>query len=202
MAILVADRLQRTPGSRNGRIALFHHVRHLSPGYAIAVGAHLLFVSSGASRKVMSTPMSVKMRARSTSLLEALGGVRIGARHDENVGARLAGIDGRLDPGDGFVAIHRLLAAGVTAAFGRHLILNHHTGESRARISAHRALHVQGIAVAGIAIADDRDRDRLEVSITSAMKSASDTSLIRSCAGGWLPSSSMSHLFVELTGLG
>jgi len=55
---------------------------------------------------------------------------------NEYVGAGLARIDGRLDPRVRFLGVHGLLAAGVAAAFRRHLVFDHHAGESCARIAA------------------------------------------------------------------
>ena len=72
----------------------------------------------------------------------------------------LVQLAGRLHPRVGLVAVHGLLATGMTTAFGRHLIFDHHAGETRARIAAYRALHIQGVSVTGIAVADDRNGDR------------------------------------------
>lgn len=46
----------------------------------------------------------------------------------------------------------------MTAAFGGHLILQHDSGKARFRELVHRALHIGGIAVAGVSITDHGDR--------------------------------------------
>jgi hypothetical protein len=93
--------------------------------------------------------------------VEAMDGAGIGARHDQQIGAALAGVDGRAEPELRLVPGDDLLAARVATALGRDLVLDHGTGKARARIALERPAYVHRIAVARVGIADDRDPDRL-----------------------------------------
>ena len=89
-------------------------------------------------------------------LVEAVHRARIGPRHDQDVGVgarvhRGADLHARL------LARDHLLAAGVAAFLRADLILDHHAGRAGAGIFDHRALDVERIAVAGVAVADQRD---------------------------------------------
>jgi hypothetical protein len=53
-----------------------------------------------------------------------------------------------------------LLAARVSAALRRELVLDHRAREAGLRVAGDRAAHVHRVAVAGVGVADHRDRDR------------------------------------------
>ena len=81
----------------------------------------------------------------------------VGAAQDEDVGARLAGIDGGAQAGHGLVPVDHADAGRQAAAFGQCLVLDHDAGEAGIGVARHRAFDVDGVAVAGVAIADHRD---------------------------------------------
>jgi hypothetical protein len=49
----------------------------------------------------------------------------------------------------------------MSAAFGKNLILDEHAGQSRALVGAHRTGGVGDVAEPGIAVAEDRNRNRV-----------------------------------------
>ncbi len=85
-------------------------------------------------------------------------GVRSG--HDQDVCSFISGVHRRLDAGESLLAVDGLLAAGVTAALGGHLVFDHDACKAGLRIAANRPLDVNGIAVTSIAVAKHGDRNR------------------------------------------
>ena len=85
---------------------------------------------------------------------------RIRAAEDEDVRPLVAGIDGGPDPGHRLCPVHHLHPASEAAALRKALVLDHHRGEPRPRVARHRPLDVDRVAVAGVPVADDRDRHR------------------------------------------
>ena len=81
---------------------------------------------------------------------------RIGARQDQNVSVGF-----RVDRGANFharfLARDHLFAARVAAFFRADLILDHHRGGAGTGIFDHGALHIQRVAVAGVAVANQRN---------------------------------------------
>jgi hypothetical protein len=55
-----------------------------------------------------------------------------------------------------------LLALVMAAFLGADLVLDVECGDPRLLVLAHRADHVDRVAIAGVGIGDDRDRDRLD----------------------------------------
>jgi hypothetical protein len=84
----------------------------------------------------------------------------IGARHDQNVRPRFPRIHCSANTHQRFVPADDGFAFGVPAAFRRDLIFQHDAGEPGPRVSLDRALDVLRAAESGIAVADDRNRDR------------------------------------------
>lgn len=85
---------------------------------------------------------------------------RVGTGEDQDVAPLLARVACGADALHRLAPVHHLLAAGVAAALGRELILDHHRREAGRGVPRHRALHVEGVAVAGVAVADHRKRGR------------------------------------------
>ena len=103
----------------------------------------------------MSAPIVPELPAPLDRLVEIHAGAGVGARHDQDVGARVARVHGGLDTGQRLVAPDHRLPFRVTAALRRHLVLEHDAGEAGARVALHRPLDVLGAAEAGVAVADE-----------------------------------------------
>ncbi len=70
--------------------------------------------------------------------------------------ASARGVDRGADLHARLLARDHLLAAGVAALLRADLVLDHHAGSAGAGVFGHRALHVERVAIAGVAVADDR----------------------------------------------
>jgi hypothetical protein len=81
---------------------------------------------------------------------------RIGARHAEDVGV-CGSLHGGTDLHARLGARDHLLAARVAAFLRADLVFDHHGGGTGAGILDDRALDVERVAIAGIAVADQRD---------------------------------------------
>ena len=99
--------------------------------------------------------LGLEILAARKRLVEAVHRTGIGARHDEDVGIG-AGVDRGADFHACLLARDHLLAAGVAAFLRADLILDHDAGGAGAGIFGDGALHVQRIAIAGVAVADQR----------------------------------------------
>ena len=117
-------------------------------------GAHLLNVGRGLDKHHVGTDFA-KYLAALNRRFQAVHRVGVGAGHDDEirVGAR---IQRRFQLGNHFGRFHHRLAGHVAAALGRHLILDEHAGQPGALIGAHGARHIDDIAKAGVAIAEQR----------------------------------------------
>ena len=93
-------------------------------------------------------------------LVEADHGARIGAGDDAEV-LRAAGGGGGADLGDEVLAAHQLLVVEMAALLGEHLVLDMDGGDAGALELLHGAEDVELVAEAGVAVADQRDRDRV-----------------------------------------
>ena len=138
------------------REPLLHHVRHHRQR---ELGTEPLHLALG-ERRFGKEDVGAEVRERAAPLerlVEAERPARVGAREDEDVGALLAGVDRRPDARQRLRSRHHRLAGGVAAALRRHLVFDHHRGEPGARVALHRALDVDRVAEAGVAVADHRD---------------------------------------------
>ncbi len=108
----------------------------------------------------MSAPASLKAWARAKASSRpwvARASVRARIRMSApSSRASTAGLHAR----DRLGARDHLLAAGVAAALGPDLVLDHDRGEASLRVAAHAAFRVHRVAVAGVGVADHRDRHR------------------------------------------
>ena len=84
-------------------------------------------------------------------------GVAAGDNHEIRVGAR---IQSSLNLLHRFFLWDDLLAGEEAALLGEHLILDMHAGHARCFVLANGALDVQGVAIAGVCVADDGDVHR------------------------------------------
>ncbi len=94
---------------------------------------------------------------------------RVGARHHEDVAVRPcihrgANLHARL------LARDHLLAAGVPAFFRADLILDHDAGGAGTRIFRDRALDVERVAVAGVAVSYDWQRARCRTAAAQSLE--------------------------------
>ena len=90
--------------------------------------------------------------------VHAVDGQRVGAGDDEEVAAP-AGLDRRADLVDVVVAGDHLLAAHVAALLRPDLVLQEAAGRAGGDQLVDGAVDVERIAVAGVGVDDDRDRD-------------------------------------------
>ena len=93
--------------------------------------------------------------------IEALDRARIRAGDDHHQGIP-PGIDGGLDLADHLSPRDHLLAVVMPAFLGADLVFEVEGGDPGLFIFAHRADHVERVAIAGIGVGDDRDLDRLD----------------------------------------
>ena len=122
---------------------------------AAAEAPHLVF-GLGRLEEDDVGALGLEILAARQRLVEAVHRAGVGARHDQDVGIG-AGVDRGADLHPRLLARDHLLAAGVTAFLRADLILDHHAGGAGAGILDHRALDVERVAVAGVAVADQRD---------------------------------------------
>jgi len=106
--------------------------------------------------KMMSAPSVSKVVAACQRLVEAVHRACVGAGKDQDVGIG-SGIDGCTNLHPRFGARDHLLAAGVTAFLRADLVLDHHGRRAGAGVFRHRALDVESITVAGVAVSDHRN---------------------------------------------
>jgi hypothetical protein len=146
-------------GCQQRRFAALDQIGHLGTVYLATVSAHLVLIERGfekcdvgADRPELAAPLD--------GFIEADTGARVGARHDEDLRAGVAHIHRRTDAHHRLVTSDHGLAFRVPAALGRHLILQHDGGKAGACITFYGPLHVLRAAEAGVAVANQRNRDR------------------------------------------
>ena len=119
---------------------LFHGLRRLDEGHVGTVGEGRV----GALDRLVETDH----------------GTQIGPGDDAEV-LRLAGSRSGADLGDEVLAAHQLLVVEMAALLGEHLVLDMDRRDAGALELLHGAEDVQLVAEAGVAVADQRDVDRI-----------------------------------------
>ena len=113
--------------------------------------------------------LRLEIAAARQRLVEAVHRARIGPRHDQDVGIG-AGVHRGADFHPRLLARDHLLAAGVAAFLRADLILDHHAGGAGPGIFDHRALDVERVAIAGVAVADHRDLSGAGTAVAQAVQ--------------------------------
>ena len=112
----------------------------------------------GASTKIRSAPASRVEVAALDRVVERGDRAGVGAGDDDEVGIGPV-LGGRADLVAELLGGDHLLARDVPALLGRHLVLDVEPGHARLLVFPHRAHDVEGVAVAGVGVRDDRQRD-------------------------------------------
>ena len=151
---LVADLLQLRR-RQHRRFAAGHQVRHARLVHGGAESSHLVLGLGGFEEDDVGA-LGLEIAAARQRLVETVHGARVGSRHDQDIHAG-ACFHGGADLHARLVARNHLLAAGMPALLGADLVFDHDRGGARAGIFDHRALHIERIAITGVAVADQRN---------------------------------------------
>ena len=130
-----------------------YHVRHAGLAHRTAEGLHLGLRLRGFVENNVR-PFSLEIATARQRFLRTVYCPRVRACQDQDV-ALCACLDCRTDLHAGFLPRDHLLAFGVAAFLRAHLIFDHDRRGAGARIFDDRALHVERIAIAGVAVAND-----------------------------------------------
>ena len=148
---VVAEALELVVLEDRGTAAL-DHVGERQTG-DLLVDEHHLFLGLGGLDEDNVRAGFLVSKATLDGLFDAVNGTGVGTGHDHHVA--LAGINGGLDLADHLFHGNDLTAGHVAALLGHDLVLELNDGDAGLLILADGALHVDGVAEAGVGVGDD-----------------------------------------------